>query len=387
MKLQRFVISAITILFLIMFADAVLAEVSWFRDNTYSFPDKILAASISAEDNLSDSLHLRYLFYECSGLFNRCIGRRHVDNLYRLNNGHLVSVGGNGDISDSVEAMKDFYQFCTSREIPLLYVNLPKEYVRNEDLARFGVADLTDLKADRFLSALEDDGIDILDIRPCIKVKYEDPYDAFYKTDHHWKASAGLYCAQILSEHLRSQYDLGLAVDNIRDEAFTVTLLENSWLGERGKKTGSTYSGLDDFELIKPIGVTHFHLNRPKKNVEKTGDFSIMLDQSVLDAGFWKCRYGPSFYYSYLFGNEPIQIIENDDLDTGRILMIKDSFAQTVTPFLAMTANTLVTWDVRYNTDSLRDYIDQNHFDCVIVMYTEAMINVSRQNRFMYDFS
>ena len=387
MKLQRFAISAITVLFLIMFADAVLAEVSWFKDNTYSFPEKLLAASISAEDNLNDSLHLRYLFYECSGLFNRCIGRRHVDNLYRLDNGHLVSVGGNGEITKSVEAMKDFNQFCSSREIPLLYVNLPKKYVRNEDLARFGVADLTDLKADRFLSALAEIGTETLDIRPFIEAKYEDPYDAFYRTDHHWKISAGLYCAQILSEHLRASYDLDLAVDNIRDEAFSVTLMKNSWVGERGKKTGSTYSGLDDFELIKPIEKTHFYLDRPNKNMKKTGDFSIMLDQSLLDAGFWNCRYGPSFYYSYLFGNGPIQIIKNEDVDTGRILMIKDSFAQAVAPFLAMTANTLVTWDVRYNTDSLRDYIDQNNFDCVIVMYTESMINGSRQNRFMYDFS
>ena len=387
MKLQRFVVSAITFLFLIMFADAVLAEVSWFRDNTYSFPEKLLAASISAEDNLNDSLHFRYLFYECSGLFNRCTGRRHVDNVYRLDNGHLVSVGGNGDITNSVDAMKDFDHFCTSRGIPLLYVNLPKKYVRNEDLACFGVEDLTDLKADRFLSALAENGIETLDIRPFIEGKYEDPYDAFYRTDHHWKISAGLYCAQVLSEHLRTRYDLELAVDNIRDEAFSVTLMKDCWLGERGKKTGSSYSGLDDFELIEPLGEMKFRLNRPNMNMEKTGDFSILLDQSVLDAGFWKCRYGPSFYYSYLFGNEPIQIIENEDLDYGRILIIKDSFAQAVSPFLAMTANTLVTWDVRYNTASLRDFIDQNHFDCVIVMYSESMINGNRQNRFMYDFS
>lgn len=379
--------SAITCLFLVMFADAILVEVLWFRESPDSFPKSLLAASISSEENLNASLHLRYLLYECSGLFNRCIGRRHVDGLYRLDNGYLVSVGGNGSISDSVEAMKEFHQFCASRKISLLYVNLPKKYSRNEDLACFGVADLTDLKADRFLKELAKNGIDTLDMRPYIDAKFEDPYDAFYKTDHHWKISTGLYCTQILSDYLRTRYDLDLAVDNIRDEAFSVKLMKNSWVGERGKKTGSTYSGLDDFELVKPLGKTHFQLDIPRRRIYREGDFSIMLNESVLDAGFWKCRYGPSFYYSYLYGNDPIQTIENEDLDTGRILAIKDSFAQAVVPFLAMTAKELVIWDIRYNTSSLRDFIDQNHFDCVIVMYTEPMINTSRGNRFMFDFS
>lgn len=379
--------SAITSLFLVMFADAVLVEVLWFRESPYGFPESLLAASVSSEENLNASLHLRYLLYECSGLFNRCIGRHHVDGLYRLDNGYLVSVGGNGSISDSVEAMKEFHRFCSSRKISLLYVNLPKKYSRNEDLACFGVADLTDLKADRFLKELAKNGIDTLDMRPYIDAKYEDPYDAFFKTDHHWKVSTGLYCAQILSDYLRTRYDLDLAVDNIRDEAFSVKLMKNSWLGERGKKTGSTYSGLDDFELVKPLGETHFHLTIPSRNMDREGDFSIMLNESVLDAGFWKCRYGPSFYYSYLYGNDPIQIIENKDLELGKILVIKDSFAQSVVPFLAMTANSLVTWDVRYNTDSLRDYIDRNQFDSVIVMYTESMINSRTHGRFSFDFS
>ena len=386
MKLQRFAVSVITCLFLLMFADACIIEGSWFGDNPGSFPMRLLTASSSAEENLNASLHLRYLLYECGGLFNRCIGRRHVDNMFRLDNGQLVSVGGNGDINYSVAGMEDFHQFCSSRKIPLLYVNLPKKYCRNEDLDCFGVADLTNLKADRFLSALADIGIDTLDIRPFIEAKYVNPYEAFFKTDHHWKISTGLYCAQILSEHLRT-YDLDLAVDNIRDEEFSVKLMKNSWLGERGKKTGSIYSGLDDFELIKPIEETHFHLTIPCRNIDREGDFSIMLDQSALDAGFWKCRYGRSFYYSYLFGNDAMQIIENKDCNAGRILIIKDSFAQAVAPFLAMTAKELVTWDIRYNKDSLRNYIDQNHFDIVVVMYTESMINGTQKNRFMYDFS
>ena len=388
MRIQRWIISAITVLFLLFFADAILAEMFWFHSNSASSPAVLLmTASSSAEKNLNDNFHLRYLFYEVAGLFNRCTGRRHVDNCYKLDNGHLVTVGGNGEISESVAGMETFRNFCAEKKLPLLYVNIPKHYCQNEELATFGVADLTGLKSERFLNELNDAGIDTLNIRPFIEARYENPCDAFFKTDQHWKISTGLYCAQVLSEFLQDEYGIDLTVENIRDDAFSVTLLKNSWLGERGKKTGSAYSGLDDFEVIIPLKETHFHLEIPNRQISKSGDFSIMTDQSKLQTDFWRCRYGSSFYYFYLFGNDPIQIITNEDLQSGRILLIKDSFSQALAPFLAMTANTLVTWDIRYNTDSLRDYIAQNKFDAVIVIYSESMINNTHQKRFLFDFS
>lgn len=388
MKLQRFVITVIAGLFLVFFADAVRIEASALRSSSGTTPVSRLSTVVSrSEKTLNDRFRLRYGFYEVAGLFNRSIGRRFVDNVYRLSNGHLVSVGGDGDVSDSVAGMKEFHDFCSARGIPLLYVILPKKYIDNRDLAPFGVEDQADRKVDRFLSELASAGVDTLDMRPYIAAEYENQYDAYYKTDHHWKTSAGLFCARVLAGELRDRYDIPLDPDRIRDGAFSVTEMKNSWLGERGKRTGSFYSGLDDFELIKPLAETRFHLTIPGRDLDETGDFSIMLDEARLDAGFWGRRYGPSFYYCYLFGNDPVQVIENEDLDSGKILVIKDSFAQAVNPFLAMTAHTVVSWDLRYNTDSLRDYIAENDFDAVLVMYSESMINRTREGRFMFDFT
>ena len=52
-----------------------------------------------------------------------------------------------------------------------------------------------------------------------------------------------------------------------------------------------------------------------------------------------------------------------------------------------MAVSTVVSWDLRYNTDSLRDYIAENDFDAVLVMYSESMINRNREGRFMFDFT
>ena len=388
MKTQRMILAVIACLFLLFFADAVRIEWSWFRRNSeYATAAQLAAAAVHSEETLNDGFKLRYICYEIAGLFNRGIGRRNVDNVYRLPTGHLVSVGERVDVAESAAGMKEFQDFCSAKEIPLLYVNLPVNIIRSEDLAMFGVTDQSGVRADRLLEELEAAGIDTLDMRPYIMSHFEDPCDAFYKTDHHWKISTGLFCAQILSEQLRNRYGLDLDLDAISDEAFSVTLMKNSWVGERGKKTGSIYSGLDDFELIKPIAETHFHLTIPKRNLDTTGSFSILLDEKRYETGFWGRRYGPSFYYSYLFGNDPIQIIQNEDHDKGKILIVKDSFAQAVNPFLAMTAGTLVSWDLRHNEKSLQEYIEENDFDVVVVMYCESMINRNRETRFMFDFT
>ncbi len=388
MKLQRFVITVIAGLFLVFFADAVRIEASALRGSSGTVPAARVVTVVSqSEKTLNDRFRLRYGFYEAAGFFNRAIGRRFVDNVYRLSNGQLVSVGGDGDVSDSVAGMKEFHDFCSARGVPLLYVNLSQKYIDNLDLAPFGIEDQSDRKVDRFLAELASAGVDTLDMRPIIVEKYSNPYDAYYKTDHHWKTSTGLLCAQVLAKELRDRYHIPLDPDRIRDGAFSVTEMKNSWLGERGRRTGSSYSGLDDFELIKPVAETRFHMTIPSRNLDKTGDYSIMLDEARLDAGFWGRRYGPSFYYSYLFGNDPVQVIENEDLENGKILVIKDSFAQAVNPFLAMTAGTVVSWDLRYNTESLRDYIAENDFDAVLVLYSESMINRYREGRFMFDFT
>ena len=388
MKLQRFVVSVVSCLILIFFADAVMIEISKLHPGSdVAMAEQIKSAVSQSEETLNDGFHLRYAFYEYAGFFNRLIGRRNLEKTYRLPSGHLVTVGENGDISDSVKGMLSLQDFCSAEGIPLLYVNLPARFIRDEDLAPFGVSDLTPLRSARLVSELSAAGVDTLDMRPVLADRYEVPYDAFFKTDHHWKISTGLFCAQILSEQLRDRYGIELSPELIRDEAFSVTLMENSWLGERGRNTGSAYSGMDDFELIEPIAETHFRLTIPSRETDVTGDFSVMLDKSRYDTDYWGRRYGPSFYYGYLFGNDPIQIIENLDHDGGKILIIKDSFSQSVNPFLAMTANTLVSWDVRYNDNSLQEYIAENDFDAVVVMYCESMINRHFGDRFMYDFS
>jgi hypothetical protein len=53
----------------------------------------------------------------------------------------------------------------------------------------------------------------------------------------------------------------------------------------------------------------------------------------------------------------------------GRLLVIKDSFAHTLAPFLADSFRKVTLVDVRYYKNSVTDLVKQGKYDRVLVMY------------------
>ena len=147
-----------------------------------------------------------------------------------------------------------------------------------------------------------------------------------------------------------------------------------------GQKIGVSYSGKDDFELIRPRKKGRYRLVVPDRGIDETGDFSVMLDEDRLKT---RQDYGLSFHYAYLNANNPLQEIDNlDSTKKGRVLLIKDSFAMTVAPFMAMCADRIVCWDLRYNYDSLKKYIEDNDIQAVVMAYSESQIPMKEYYEF-----
>lgn len=53
-------------------------------------------------------------------------------------------------------------------------------------------------------------------------------------------------------------------------------------------------------------------------------------------------------------------------------------------PFMLMPAKKIVMWDMRFNDNSIEEYINNNDIDIVIVAYTEGS-SISKQNMFAFD--
>lgn len=393
MKLRYLFTILSLLLFAVFFMDALSVEGTLREERRSSSTAKDVSTikllrqtSSNSEDDLNSHFHLRYPFYDVGGIVNRLTNQRMIDNLLRLDNGHLVITRREVNLKSSLDGLKTLSSLCDEKGIPLIYVNVPHKPLSDQDTEQLGFSSFANRNADKFLKEVQAAGIETIDLRKAVNSHYEDPYDAYYKTDHHRKPSTGLYCAQVLASELKNRLNIPIDSDRITDDHFDKLIYKDFWVGEFGKKAGATYTSTEDFELITPSEETHFHVEIPKRNLNQDGDFTLLLNKSLLQLPSIERRYGRSMYYTYLYGDDDLQILQNKDQNSGSILIIKDSYAQTVNPFLAMTVKELVCWDVRNNNRNLTDYINNRQFDAVIVMYSETMLDREIDGKFMFDF-
>lgn len=328
------------------------------------------------DDTINENFFQRNTFFELNGWFNGMIDKRELYGNVKLKNGYLTVVHEQADTKSDIRRVCEFKDYLDKKGIKFLYVNVPDKPETDEELLEMGVPCYTNHNADDFMAGLKSNGVNTVDIRESIREDQLDFYSLYYRTDHHWTTSAGLYTAGIVAKKLNQIYDYKIDEDIYDKSNYDFDLREKCWLGESGRKTSMSYAGLDDFTIITPRFSTDVRLKIPSRNMDIEGGFDVMLDEKCYNEK--QNLYERSWHYSYLFSNDGLQIIENRNQSQGNVLIIKDSFAQVVNPFLALGVKQLTVWDVRYNEDSIRMYIEENDIDTVIVMYSQGMLGVER---------
>jgi len=122
--------------------------------------------------------------------------------------------------------------------------------------------------------------------------------------------------------------------------------------------------------LIYPLKNTSFSLVIPSDNIEASGSFDIIYNYEQLDDSD---LYEFNPYAAYLYGdNAYTHLVNANVLCDKQILIIKDSFANSIIPFLSLGIVTINFIDLRHYTESLHDFLEQNeyHYDLVIILYT-----------------
>ncbi|MCD7748976.1 MAG: hypothetical protein LUH42_02880, partial [Oscillospiraceae bacterium] len=107
--------------------------------------------------------------------------------------------------------------------------------------------------------------------------------DVFFKTDHHWMPQAGLAAARVTMELLSQQglteYDSTL----LEDENWTVTVLEDWFLGSHGKRVGTLYAGVDDISVYTPNFATNYTYSGLKRYTTTWYYSDTILDLEYAD--------------------------------------------------------------------------------------------------------
>lgn len=194
----------------------------------------------------------------------------------------------------------------------------------------------------RDIYSLTGDGVRTMDLTQV----FQNREDLYYRTDHHW-TSQGAYLAY------RAYMDF-VGRDYVQPEFFTVETFD----GFRG----STYSR-SALWLTAAETIQLWHGSDLKVESSLTGKH---------DGVFYYDRLQEADMYTvFLDGNQPlVRIVNENNAGKGKILVIRDSYANCIGPFLAESYEEVVMVDLRYYKNPVSQLVASEEFDNVLILYS-----------------
>lgn len=341
--------------------------------------DKITDEVDDLEDTVktytADKNPLAPAYYYVYGAVNRLLGRKISEdaekNVLCLEDGTLLF---NENYVASEERLKNIFDFADwlkNRDTEFLYL-LPGS--KSDDGIidyPYGFSTGYTETTGKLLKGFDKNGISYIDMKPILLANDSDYLSWFYKTDHHWKVQAGLLTAQTLCEKLRDTYGYDIDLSLLERDKYDSAVYEDFFLGSMGKKVTHGYIKPEDFEILIPKFETDFHLVKPSRSRQYNGSFEdTLLDKTHLSGDLYKSN--P--YAAFMHGDLDLINVTNNNCHNGlRVLVLKDSKSDIVTPYVACCVEQLDIIDPRHFPGSIRTYIEKTNPDIVIACATEPI--------------
>ncbi len=174
----------------------------------------------------------------------------------------------------------------------------------------------------------------------------------FYRTDHHWTTLGAYYGYAALMESLGRGEEV--------PEPETVKAwdlpVSNGFQGTLYSQSGIHWLEPDSIEFwVEESGLT----------------VTSWRDGTPKEAGLYDYDYlGKKDKYSaFLGGNQPLCVVKNPE-GKGKLLVIRDSYADSLAPFLALRFEEVHLLDPRYYRYSAAKYAEDNGLDAIAVVYS-----------------
>lgn len=292
-----------------------------------------------------------------------------------LNDGFFIFLTSRHDFTEQANNIVNFSKWCKEKNIPFLYIQAPNKCrpdTITDDIHE--KIDNNNRNMDTIIKTLKDNNISYLDLRKNIVDDGLSWHDLFFKTDHHWKMKTGLWAASIITDRLNEEYNLGINTKYLDANNYEVKKYDNYSLGSQGRRVSLARTAPDNFELYYPKFNTDMRYIVMSNNLDLDlhGNLSIYYDMENFSNG--QDYYNCDVYSTYGYATQALEILYNNLCSNNlNVLVLKDSFSMVVLPFFAQGIHSLHTIDRRYFDGSIRDYIERNNIDVVLVLYGDGI--------------
>ena len=323
---------------------AAAPKLSWETITTGTFME-------DAEDYVNDQIIGRDFWVALKAWSERVSGKQENNGVYFAKEDTLISRVDTPSQSDLEENAGYVNALVNNVDVPVYFGIIPSAAEIWSDRLPEG-APTADEKAiiDRLYNEVQTHTIDLYSAL----AQHKDE-GIYYRTDHHWTSLGAYYGYTALMDAM------GLEAVPL-DESQKVTVSENFY-GTLFSSSGVRWVRPDTISTYVPDdGITvasHTYDNKgnPVEEPRQLYDTSFL---SVKDK-----------YSMFLGGNQPLGVVKNaNNPDGPRLLIIRDSYADSLVPFLTPHFSEIHLLDLRYYKLSIADYIAQNGIDQALVLYS-----------------
>lgn len=319
-------------------------------------PDTSLEAILSgkfgtqAESYIADHVPGRDFFVGLASYYDLLSGRQVTKDIYLATGDRLVEKPNVYDEAVAQKNMRFINSFAQTigQKVDLMLVPSAGYAVADSVIGLHG--EYVDDTIIESIYALAGESVRPFDLT-AVFAGYSDPGALYYRTDHHWTA-LGAYTAY-------SAYMEALGRAYPAQNEFTVESHDGFY--------GSTHSRAGLW-LVKPEPV---ELWDGGKNLTVTSHANVNDIAGTAHEGvFYRENLEALDKYTvYLGGNQPLVRIHNPEGE-GKLLVIRDSYANCLGTLLANTYQEVVLVDLRYWKTPVSELVAAEGFDDVLVCYS-----------------
>ena len=282
----------------------------------------------------------------------RALGKKENNNVYFADNDTLITRFDQPAADRVTENLNYVNKFVENVDIPVVFSLIPTQACIWADRLPEGApnASQTDLMTQAQGAVTGAAWADVY--TPLMEHKDE---DIFYRTDHHWTSLGAYYGYTGLASALGyTPVPLTDYTPTVRSTEFYGTVFSSSGVRWVKPDTITTYVPDDGITVVSH---TYDNSGNP---VEEQRALYVESFLSVKDK-----------YSMFLGGNQSLGVVTNTNNPDGpKLLIIRDSYADSLVPFLTAHYSEIHLIDPRYYHLSVKDYVEQNGIDQALVLYS-----------------
>lgn len=300
------------------------------------------------EKYIDDQFILRDKLYETKTQIQILAGNKDINGVYLADDNYLIEKKLENEVDkeklqNSIDKVNEFANNNKDSKVQIMIVPTSSLILKEKlptNASEYNQDKVFDIIKDSIKSAT------FIDLRAQF-LQHKKEY-IYYKTDHHWTSLGSYYAYQEWCKY-----------NNINDDInnYSREIITTEFRGSLYSKVLNKNVENDKIEIFKPI---------EEVNYKVFYNFNKTSNSNIYDLEKLKTK---DKYQVFLGGNYPELKIKTSNKNGKKLLLIKDSYANSFIQFLLNNYENIYVVDMRYFKENLKEYIEENEVNEILILY------------------